>query len=300
MALPDDFAVFILTHGRPDRVDTYKTLIKCGYTGRLYFVIDNEDKTADKYYENFGDKVIVFDKAAIAETFDEGDNFQDRRAVIYARNACFGIAKKLGLKYFIELDDDYVDFRYKMDGRFNSIDRAEIKSIDHVFVSMLEYYKKTPAKSISMAQGGDFIGGIQNDIDKSINRRRKCMNTFICSVDNPFHFVGRINEDVNTYTWYQGLGNLFLTFPLVAIQQRQTQKNGGGMTDLYIDSGTYVKSFYTVMYAPSCVHIAKMLSHHDERLHHKINWDNAVPCILSEDIRKPNPSPDTHSPMQSQ
>ena len=49
-----------------------------------------------------------------------------------------------------------------------------------------------------IAQGGDFIGGA-----KSLNFRkgilRKAMNTFICDTERPFTFVGRINEDVNTY-----------------------------------------------------------------------------------------------------
>lgn len=49
----------------------------------------------------------MFDKPKIAKTFDEADNFDDRRAIVYARNACFQIARKLGYKYFIELDDDY-------------------------------------------------------------------------------------------------------------------------------------------------------------------------------------------------
>ena len=44
----DDFCVFILTHGRPDRVITYKTLLNAGYTGRVYIVIDDEDKTENE------------------------------------------------------------------------------------------------------------------------------------------------------------------------------------------------------------------------------------------------------------
>ena len=61
--LPDNFAVFILTHGRPDNVITYKTLQKCGYTGKLFFIVDNEDKTIERYKENFGrDRVLVFRK----------------------------------------------------------------------------------------------------------------------------------------------------------------------------------------------------------------------------------------------
>lgn len=285
MAIPDTFAVFILSHGRPDRVDTYKSLLSSGYTGSVFIVIDNEDKTAQKYIDIYGDKVIVFDKKAIAKTFDEGDNFGDRRAVIYARNACFDIAEKLGITYFMELDDDYIDFRYKTDHRFRSIHKKDIKGLDNVIVSLLNFYKSIPAKSIAIAQGGDFLGGIENDIDKSLNRRRKCMNTFICSTDRLFKFIGRINEDVNTYTWYQSLGNLFLTFPLIAIQQKQTQNNTGGMTEMYLDSGTYIKSFYTVMYSPSCTGIRMMRSNHP-RLHHKINWDCAVPKILDEKYRK--------------
>lgn len=39
-----DFVVFILTHGRADSVITDKTLRKCGYTGPIVYVIDNEDK----------------------------------------------------------------------------------------------------------------------------------------------------------------------------------------------------------------------------------------------------------------
>jgi hypothetical protein len=78
--LPDTFCIFILTHGRPDNVITLKTLERCGYTGRIYLVIDNEDKTADRYRANFGaDKVVMFDKKAEADRCDEGNNFDERR-----------------------------------------------------------------------------------------------------------------------------------------------------------------------------------------------------------------------------
>ncbi|WP_294348455.1 hypothetical protein [Prosthecochloris sp.] len=278
-----DFAVFILTHGRPNNVITYKSLQKHGYTGKVFIVIDNEDKSADQYREIFGDKVVVFDKAEIAKTFDEGDNFQDRRAIIYARNATFQIADEKGIKYFMQLDDDYTDFRFK----FNANDEYgdwSMKRLDVVLDVMLNFYKSTPALSVAMAQGGDFVGGVVgNFAEKKL--RRKCMNTFICSTDRVFQFFGRINEDVNTYTNLGGRGGLFLTVPNIAIQQKQTQSNAGGMTDLYLDSGTYVKSFYSVMYSPSCVDIRLMGSKH-RRLHHRISWATAVPVILDEKFKK--------------
>jgi len=107
------FCAFILTHGRANRVYTYKTLKKSGYTGPIVIVVDNEDRTIDEYKKVFKDQVYVFDKKAMAAKIDEGDNFQDRRAIIYARNACFEIAEAFGYEYFIQLDDDYTDFRHK-------------------------------------------------------------------------------------------------------------------------------------------------------------------------------------------
>jgi hypothetical protein len=279
----NDFVVFILSHGRADNVYTLKTLRKHGYTGKVIIVIDNEDKTLDEYYKRFED-VEIFNKKEIAKTFDEYDNFEDRRAIIYARNACFEIAKKLGYKYFIQMDDDYTYFEYRI---YNESKQKpqKIKNLDSVILALLEFYKSTPFETISMAQGGDFIGGKHNKMAKKPTIYRKCMNSFICSLDKPFQFVGRINEDVNTYTKKQSVGLLMGTIPMIALGQKTTQKNKGGMSDLYLDSGTYIKSFYSVISMPSSVHVQPMGDKH-MRLHHAINWNCTVPKILSPEIKK--------------
>lgn len=281
----DDFCAFILTHGRPDKVYTYKTLLNAGYTGKIYIVIDDEDKTEGEYRKRYGDKVLQFSKSEIAKTFDEGDNFNDRRAIIYARNACWELAEKVGCKYFIQLDDDYTNFeiRYSSDGSGCYI---RIKHyLDDILISMINYYSEIHAQSIAMAQGGDFLGG-----EKGQRRalRRKCMNTFICSIDRKFQFVGRINEDVNTYTCGSRKGLLFFTVLQTKVNQKATQSNTGGMTETYIDSGTYVKSFYSVMYCPSGVKVGVLGDPRSPhyRLHHKINWHHVAPKILRETHRK--------------
>lgn len=282
-----DFAIFILTHARPDNVITYNTLINSGYTGRIYIIIDNEDKTAEQYYNNFGkENVIVFDKLKISKTFDEADNFNDRRSIVYARNACFDIANKLGITYFMQLDDDYTlfDFRINSKGEVPS-GHFKIKTkLDNILEALLDFYIKSNADSLAIAQGGDFIGGKGNSF-YDYKLRRKCMNTFICSTNKPFKFVGRINEDVNTYTSVASIGKLFLTTPLVSITQKQTQSNSGGMTDIYLDNGTYIKSFYSVIFSPSSVRIG-LMGDKNLRLHHKVKWGNAIPKIISEDIKK--------------
>ena len=44
----NDFAVFILSHGRANNLITLKTLDKIGYTGKTYIIIDNEDEQEEE------------------------------------------------------------------------------------------------------------------------------------------------------------------------------------------------------------------------------------------------------------
>lgn len=276
----DDFAVFILSHGRADNMRTLKPLLRGGYTGKWYIVIDNEDKTADEYRKLYGDRVIVFDKLAVSETFDTGDNFPDRCAVVYARRACFDIAEKMGIKYFLQLDDDYQRFLYRwIDG--DLLASKDILKLDKVFEAMICFLDETDTTTIAFAQGGDFIGGTKS-ANANKGMLRKAMNTFFCRTDRRIDFIGKQNEDVSTYVRWGGTGQLFFTFTGVNIVQIPTQSLSGGMTALYRDGGTFIKSFYTVMYCPSCVKVA-MMGDVNYRLHHNINWRCAVPKILSED-----------------
>ncbi len=283
-----DFAVFILTHGRPDNVITLNTLKKCGYTGKVYFIVDNEDKTINKYIKNFGtENVKVFDKKYYADQVDEGNNFDERRTITMARNACFDIAEQIGVTYFIELDDDYTafDFRIDTNSTENRGDIKLIKNIDNVFNLLLNYYMSADFKAIAFAQGGDFIGGINNGKESYRFSKRKCMNSFICSTKRRFQFIGAMNEDVNTYTSTGCRGNLFFTIPFVSLTQKQTQTQKGGITDMYLLYGTYCKGFTTTMMHPSGVKVA-MMNSNNPRIHHTISWINTVPCIIDEKHKK--------------
>ena len=280
-----DYAVFILSNRRPDRVYTYDTLRRQGYTGKVFIIVDDEDPTQDEYKAKYGAEVQVFDKNKMASEMDICTNRINKSAIVFARNACFGVARKLGLQCFIELDDDYTDFRYKFDAQLQYIAKRDIQRLDRIFVILIDFYYSIPAKSLAIAQGGDFFGGSAGSKAKKLTIWRKCMNLFICDVDREFQFKGNINEDVNTYTGEGTKGNLFLTVPNVALQQKETQSNAGGMSNLYLDSGTYVKSFYTVMVAPSCTRIKKMGRKY-RRWHHNIIWNSAVPAILRERWKK--------------
>lgn len=206
------FVIFILTHGRASNIKTLKTLRKVGYTGKVVLVIDNEDELEKDYYRIYGkENVYMFDKQDIAERYDQMDNFEERRTIFYARNACFEIARKLGYEYFLELDDDYTSFEYRM---------------------------------------------IQNK-----------------------RLVGR---PVKTF---DEICNIMLDF--LDITQVQTQKQKGGMSEQYLDSGTFLKSFYSVMCCPSCVTVNMMGgTKKTMRLHHNVSWNNCTPKIISDKYKK--------------
>lgn len=280
----DDFAVFILSHGRANNIKTLKTLNRGNYTGKTYIIIDDEDSQADEYFNHYGNMVIQFEKSKESETTDVCDNFPKRNTVLFARNAAFKIAKDLGLKYFLVLDDDYtaLNFRCNINGHLNS---QECKQFDRIFSAFIEYLNVTNAKTITFAQEGDFIGGVGSTGERQCFLR-KAMNSFFICVDNPFKYVGRMNDDVNTYVTLGMRGGLFFTITALSIAQMETQANIGGLTEMYLEFGTYIKSFYTVMQAPSCTTI-RMMGYKHERLHHHIKWNNAVPKIIPESYRKP-------------
>lgn len=281
----DDFAVLILSHGRPDNIKTLESMKKSNYTGKYYIIIDNEDKKADEYYKLYGDKVIMFDKQAVSddEKYDKFDKHDNKKVIFFARNKAMEIAKELGLRYYIQFDDDYTAFlyRYEKDGVLAS---KNINDLNKVFDLFIDFLNDTKALSVCFSQGGDHIGGLGGGIWKQ-KLKRKGMNSFLVDTTRDFKFYGRINEDVNTYTMLGNKGELFFTVADVQLNQAQTQANEGGMTDIYLDSGTYVKSFYSIICSPQAVKIGMMGSTH-KRMHHMINWDACAPKILSDKYKK--------------
>jgi len=280
-----DFTVFIISNNRPNKVYTDTMLKKYNYTGTSYIVLDDEDKSVDQYITKFGvDRIKIFNKKEIADKTDEGNNFDNRRTTTHARNACFDIAEELGYKYFLVLDDDYTVFRYRYIDKY--ITKGYVNNLDNLFLQTFKFYKNNKLISIAFAQGGDFIGGESCGLLKNyIYNGRKCMNSFFCSTERRFWFLGQLNEDVNTYVTYGNKGGLFLTIPFVGLEQKATQLTNGGMTDAYLKYGTYVKSFTTVMMQPSSVFVA-MMGFTKNRLHHRVIQKNTVPMIVKEMYKK--------------
>lgn len=281
----NNFAVFILTHGRPDNVMTYKSLRKQGYSGKIYLIVDDKDKTRHEYIEKYKGEVILFSKEEIAKRFDLMDSFENDKVIVYARNVCWQIARELNLDFFIQLDDDYTEF-FLMDDRRKK--HVHTTSLDWAFNAFLRCLDSTKVRTLAFAQGGDFIGGFEGSTYK-MRYKRKSMNSFFFKVgkeEEDMLFIGRMNEDVNSYLLGGMRGKIFIQTSEAMINQKSTQQNAGGMTEAYKSNGTYVKTFYSVINAPSCCKVSVMRSHANNRIHHQINWKSAAVKILRESNRK--------------
>ena len=134
-----DYAVFIVSHKRPDKIYTLSILEKCWYTGDTYIVIDDEDDTVEQYKEIHWDSLIVFDKKKASECTDTYDNQKKLRGLVYARNAMFDIAKERGYDYFLVLDDDYTEFsiRYNSEDQFGYWRVNDLDRLFELFLSIL-------------------------------------------------------------------------------------------------------------------------------------------------------------------
>lgn len=286
------FAAFILSHGRADRVFTYKSLRKHGYTGEIVILVDDEDGQVNAYRREFGDQVVVFSKREAVGLTDACDNYKRSDSVVYARNINFRIAERMGVTHFVQLDDDYHCFGWGFgnDREYVGFGRWRLSSLDAIASACCDFLDETPASSLAFAQSGDFAGGAAGLMGKLARGgwfSRKVMNTFFFRTDRPVVFRGRVNDDVNLYVECGRRGDLFVTIPRVRMQQTETQKAAGGCTDVYRDLGTYIKSFYSVMVAPSCVKVTTLRGKRFARIHHAVSWKNACPLVISETHRKP-------------
>ena len=271
------FSVLILCHERPEYNKTISALRRSGYTGPIHIILDNLDTKIEEYESKYGcDNVYVFNKSWVALESDRMNNFGDMRATLFVRNATFDIAKDLGLEYFLVLDDDYGSFSHKREEC-----EKTTKRLDDVFYFFLEYIINTNIDCLAFSQGGDHIGGFNP------NRlvKRKAMNSYFCMTERPFKFYGTMNDDTNMYLINGARGYIYLTFYPFMLHQELTQNVEGGLSNIYAKYGTYVKSFYSVMCAPSCC-VIKLMGDKNMRLHHNIKWNFAVPCIISEEYRK--------------
>ena len=285
--------IFILTHERAEEITTYRLLQQYPVEYPVYIVVDDQDKQLDLYKELFGERLLIFNKEQIIQEYniDLAENFKNYLNITVPRTACFKLAKELGYDCFLELDDDYTRISYKVPlGTVLKDIKVPSADLNKILKYHFEFLMSTPVDSVALGQAGDYIGGVNASVVKH-GSKRKAMNFLFMRTENVVKFSGTLNEDVTCYTNEAMKGKIFLTFPFVSVAQIESQQLEGGLEHIYKDYGTYVKSFYSILYTPSAIKIATMAGNNKDarghtRIHHNVLYNNCTPKILSESYKK--------------
>ena len=305
----EDYFILILSHKRAEflKEKTWAMLNKKNSTAKRIVLLSDDDPTIDEYRKIFGsDNVVIFNKEESERKFHidlidcyhkENDN---KKGTVWARNTQYDVARKLGYRYFIVMDDDYTDVNvrkllYKKNGKpylplvtylLGNDDGMSI--FDRVCLNYFDILNSSPwLYIVSFAQTGDYPGGWHTTMVRE-EYRFKSMNVFFCDTEKEVRFYGRMNDDVSSYVLNGSRGQLSLTLHGPVVSQTTTQAAKEGMTDIYKAFGTYVKSLYTCIQNPSSCKIG-VLGNTFPRIHHNIFWKYAIPCVLDDKYCKGSP-----------
>lgn len=280
MTMRDDFAVFILTHGRAKQQKTLETLSKCGYSGKWFLIIDDEDEQKNIYHERYVQHVIEFSKREIEGMFDTMTNAKEYRSVVYARNAVYDIAKRLGIRFAFTFDDDITDLQFRV-VKDNKLKGFKIHHIERLFASMVDYMDSAKLAILGFSQAGAYVGGAKSKKYQE-GCQRNLSQAFMVNAENPVFFRGVFNEDLHACLDCAVQGRTALATMLVSITSPERMSNAGGNFDLYKDNSTYQRDFYSKMVYPSVVSFGEK----KQEIKMLIKSSAFAPMILNERYKK--------------
>ena len=278
------YAVFILTHGRPNNQLTLQLLKRIGYTGQIYLVLDNLDDTLLQYQSNYKDAVtdiLVFDKKLYAQKTDTGNNNPILGCGVYARNAIEDFAKQFNLDAHIQADDDIKNFRY----RWIEDDKVKSLPVSCNGDMLLDAYVN------ALLQMGIANIGFATNI-QYLSKSKFFNQTFDC-FDFPYNFIIRNNslpvdwimnfsDDYTTQAVMRGRAIYSIQTPFVCIDNSDLFVTAGGMADSYSSQNEYTRSMYIKMVCPNAITIIQDV----EKIKSIKHRSPYTPKIVSQSYRK--------------
>lgn len=272
--------VYIISKGRP-KCTTAQTLTKMGYPGDWFIVCGNNDETIDEYRKNWGEHVLEFDWYDEITRTDTLDNFgfdDMPSGAVPVRNATCDIARARGEKRHWQLDDDYNHFYRVIPGTLKK-ERMDGEQLYEVLTEISEF-----ANRCSLQNAGIALGTIESHPAKKKTFSRRVFNAHNLPTDEKLltRWRGRMNDDlINAIETYRN-GGFEMLFKYANLTMEPSQKEAGGLTDLYQQEGTVRKTAYPVLLAPQAVKLVVRFG----RYHHRVNWDLLSPKMLDEKYRK--------------
>lgn len=280
-------SIFICTHGRPNAQYTLEALRNAGYHGRIILVTDDEDKTYNDYFINYGNgntynaELLQFDKQHYIDYIDTGVLEPKRKAILYAKCACEDSAKILGLDAFVIADDDLTGFRYRYEDGDTLKSLQITQNLDKIINSYYQFILDYGVCATAFGTNQMFMGGKISDERKG--DFRVPYNFVIRNASIPFSWVSEMYEDTISPILENQRGHYTLQLPFVKLEMMElTAGANGGMTETYNQMSIHERIFQIVKYAPTTV---KYIATHD-KITHSILKDKAYPKLISSFYKK--------------
>lgn len=281
----EDFAIFICTHGRPNKQLTLDALQKCGYTGRLYLVLDDTDSSIQQYIDTFGaDKLLVFDKQHYIDTNDVGSLPPNFKTILYAKNAVEDMAQALKLKSFIIADDDIYSFRLRLPKDEEHLSSFVITDINPVIEAYSDFMLESGFTAVGICGSIHFVAGRKVFDNENIQKYRVPYNFVFRNSSYKMEWVSSFGEDIITAMEYNKRGHKLLDLPYFQYDTIPPGRaiESGGMSDLYNSMSQFILCCYDYIYNPSSIKLCV----NRNRWNAQILKNHVYPKIVSQSYRK--------------
>lgn len=282
----EDFAVYVVTNGRAERQESVKRFRRAGYTGRIFYVVDDEDSQLRRYKEIYGDNVRVFSKQEYIDRIDWMTNRETRKAAVYGKCACFDIAKADGIQYFCMIDDDITRILFK-DYRRGKLNTYPATSMNEICNRICETLEKAPFECIGIAKDGAYIGGANEAVKDGIFwRLSQCV---FYRTDRPWKFRSIMYEDTMSSLDMPLIGRMSNSITSLSHDVEHNKSLPGGMNETYTDAGDskeYIGNFMLLMAHPDALVLTMAKKRGKMQWRFRLNHDSCFPKVLNERWRK--------------
>lgn len=276
------FAIFICTHGRPDKQITLKALRDSGYTGKIYLVLDDEDETIPYYHDNLGmcDDFVGFKKQEIIDDTITTAFPPNRKTILYAKNACERYAKLKELDCFAICDDDIPGFRYRYveNGSCKSLKLTQ--NMDKVIQSYAEYILDSDITATSFGMAQFYFAGDKCFSPETMLKWRIPYTFVFRNTKHEVDWVSDYGEDITTAIECANQGKFMMASPFVQMNLSPMGVGEGGMVELHKD--TFRLAEYGHVWHPT----SEQIKYYKDHWMSTIKRENAFPMLISSSCKK--------------
>jgi hypothetical protein len=269
--------IYIISKGRP-HCRTAQTLQSINYPGEWFIVCGSNDDTIEQYQKRWGkDKILIFDWHEEVKNSDLLDNFGVETmssGAVPVRNATRKIARDRGELRHWQFDDDYVSFYLINKDLKKNHHITDGKEFEHELNKIATFAHNAKINNVGFCLGNESFPKV------ACKYAKRVFNAHNMPTDEKLFMTwrGRMNDDLINALDVHHSGKYVMSFYYLSLILMATQKESGGNTDIYQQSGTVRKTAYAVMIEPNATKLVIKFG----RYHHAVDWKKITPKLLRE------------------